>query len=64
LIITLQEPLSLTDKINDFWNKLGSPISFVYGVAAGISPWVFNKIKIKLNKDKNRKNNNETGNNR
>jgi hypothetical protein len=64
LIITVQEPLSLTNQINDFWNKLGSPISFVYGVVAGISPWVFNKIKIKLNKDRNRKNNNETGNNR
>jgi hypothetical protein len=64
LIITLQEPLSLTNQINDFWNKLGSPITFVYGVAAGISPWIFNKVKRKLNKDKNIKNNNETRNNR
>jgi hypothetical protein len=45
LLVTLQEPFTLIDHISDFWNKLGAPISFIYGIAAGISPWLFTKIR-------------------
>ena len=46
--ITVGEPLTFVDKISDFWNKLGNPIVFSYGVLAGISPWIFSKLKGKL----------------
>ena len=52
LYVVLNEPLSVADGIADFWNKLGSPISFMYGVLAGLSPWIFKKIKEKVKKDK------------
>jgi hypothetical protein len=53
LYAVLQEPLSVTDEIADFWNKLGSPISFMYGILAGLSPLLYKKIKEKVKKDKN-----------
>jgi hypothetical protein len=52
MVITVQEPLTEIDKISEFWNKLGSPITFIYGILAGISPWVFIKVKERLKKDK------------
>jgi hypothetical protein len=54
LLATLQEPLTAIDNISDFWNKLGAPISFIYGILAGISPWIFTKVK---ERSKNKKNN-------
>lgn len=45
LLLTLQEPLTIIDEISDFWNKVGSPISFMYGILAGLMPWVFTKIR-------------------
>jgi hypothetical protein len=48
MVITVQEPLTEIDKISEFWNKLGSPITFIYGILAGISPWVFTKVKERL----------------
>lgn len=52
MMITIQEPLTDIDKISEFWNKLGSPITFIYGILAGISPWVFTMVKNRLKKDK------------
>lgn len=48
LVVTIHDALSDIDRISDFWNKLGSPISFVYGIAAGLSPWIFSIVKKKL----------------
>jgi hypothetical protein len=48
LVVTIQDALSNIDRISDFWNKLGSPISFVYGIAAGLSPSIFSIVKRKL----------------
>ena len=45
LLLTLKEALTLEDQISNFWNKLGAPISFVYGILAGISPLIYTKIK-------------------
>ena len=50
LLIDVKEPLSLTDKLSEFWNKLGEPLSFLYGVVAGLSPMIFKIIKKKLSK--------------
>jgi hypothetical protein len=45
LLIDVKEPLSLTDKISEFWNKLGELLLFLYGVVAGLSPMIFNAIR-------------------
>jgi hypothetical protein len=45
VLLTVQEPLTIVDNISDFWNKIGSPISFVYGVLAGLIPWVYSKVR-------------------
>ena len=55
LLLTLQEPLTLIDNINDIWNKVGAPISFIYGILAGISPWIFTKVKERLKTHKRTK---------
>ena len=50
LLIDVKEPLSLTDKLSEFWNKLGELLLFLYGVVAGLSPMIFKIIKKKLSK--------------
>ena len=50
LLIDVKEPLSLTDKVSEFWNKLGEFALFLYGVVAGLSPMIFKIIKKKLSK--------------
>jgi hypothetical protein len=51
LLITLQEPITLPDQIKEFWSKVGDPLSFFYGILAGISPWIFTKIKERIKKE-------------
>jgi len=48
ILIDVKEPLPLTDKVGQFWSKLGEPITFLYGTLAGISPIIFRIIKKKL----------------
>jgi hypothetical protein len=48
--VTVEEPLTYVDKISDVWNKLGNPIIFSYGILAGLSPWIFGKLKERLKK--------------
>jgi hypothetical protein len=52
LLLTLHEPLTIIDEISAFWSKVGSPISFMYGVIAGLVPLIFTKIRHRY---KNRK---------
>jgi hypothetical protein len=60
LAANLLQPLTGIDQISIFWDKLGAPISFIYGILAGISPWIYTKIKerMKSNKDKLQSKNN------
>ena len=54
--LTIQEPLTWVDKISDFWTKVGSPISFIYGILAGISPWFYGRMRARVkNNDKKKK---------
>ncbi len=48
VLLTVKEALTLEEQISNFWNKLGAPVSFVYGILAGISPWIYTKIKNRL----------------
>jgi hypothetical protein len=50
LLIEIEQPLSLIDQISEFWNKLGQPLSFLYGFLAGSSPVLYRVIKKKLTK--------------
>jgi hypothetical protein len=51
LVVTIQDAVSDIDRISDFWHKLGSPISFAYGIAAaGLSPLFYSRIKKRIKK--------------
>jgi hypothetical protein len=57
VLVTIQEPLGWVDEVSNFWNKVGNPISFIYGILAGISPWIYTRLRkqIRNNKQKNEK---------
>ena len=50
LVVTIQDAVSNINRISDFWHKLGSPISFVYGIVAGLSPLFYSKVKKRIKK--------------
>ena len=50
LLINVEQAPSVLDQVGDFWNKLGGPISFIYGIAAGLSPWLFTTVRNRLTK--------------
>ena len=52
MLVTVLDPLTLPDKISEFWSKVGNPLQFFYGVLAGLSPWVYKELKNKIKKDK------------
>jgi hypothetical protein len=51
LLVTIQEQLTLPDRIKEFWSKVGDPLTFFYGILAGISPWIYTKIKERNKKE-------------
>jgi hypothetical protein len=51
LLVTIQEQLTLPDQIKEFWSKVGDPLTFFYGILAGISPWIYTKIKERNKKE-------------
>jgi hypothetical protein len=48
--IDVLPPLTIEENISNFWNVYGSPLSFVYGISAGLAPWIFTVVKGKLHK--------------
>jgi hypothetical protein len=50
LAIDVLPPLTLEESIGNFWNVYGSPLSFIYGISAGLAPWIFTVVKRKLHK--------------
>jgi hypothetical protein len=54
LTVIVNQPLRWDEQIKDFWDKLGSPITFIYGIIAVAVPWILNDIRKKLKK-RNRK---------
>jgi hypothetical protein len=55
MVLTINEPPSLMDQIGSSWQKLGGPVSFFYGAIAGISPWIYYKIRKSIKTKKNSK---------
>jgi hypothetical protein len=39
------------------WDKIGSPITFVYGIIAATVPWIIKEIRRKFIKNKNKNKN-------
>jgi hypothetical protein len=52
VLVTIQEPLAWVDEVSNFWNKVGNPISFIYGILAGISPWIYTRLRSRIKNDK------------
>ena len=48
--IDVLTPLTMEERISNFWNVYGNPLLFVYGIAAGLAPWIFTTAKRKLQK--------------
>lgn len=44
-LVTVEEKLSLVEKTSLFWDQLGDPIVFFYGILVGISPFLFKKLR-------------------
>jgi hypothetical protein len=45
ILVTILEPSTWDEDINDLWNNIGGATSFFYGILAGLIPWVYNVIK-------------------
>lgn len=52
ILVTVLPALTWPEIISDFWTKLGNPISFIYGILAGISPWIYDRLKNRARKSK------------
>ena len=48
LAIDVLPPLTIEEQISEFWNVYGDPMNFVYGIIAGLVPWLFTIIRNKL----------------
>jgi hypothetical protein len=46
--MTVNNPLTWDEQIKNFWDKLGSPITFIYGIIVVAVPWGLNEIRKKL----------------
>jgi hypothetical protein len=45
MLVTVKDPPDFLESISIGWDKLGGPIGFVYGIIAGISPWLYLRFK-------------------
>jgi hypothetical protein len=45
VLVTILEPSTWDEDIGNFWNNIGGPASFFYGILAGLVPWIYNSIK-------------------
>jgi hypothetical protein len=50
ILVTILEPPTWDENIKNFWNNIGGPTSFLYGIIAGLVPWIYNSIKNKKKK--------------
>jgi hypothetical protein len=51
ILVTVLEPPAWDESVKNFWDNIGGPTSFFYGIIAGLVPWIYNSIKHKKNKD-------------
>lgn len=48
ILIEVEPSATVPDQISEIWNKLGGPLTFLYGVIAGLSPIIFRTIRKKM----------------
>jgi hypothetical protein len=51
LIVNIEKSISLPERIGKFWEHIGGPFTFFYGIIAGLSPWIIKEIKRRINKN-------------
>jgi hypothetical protein len=51
ILVTILEPPAWDENVKNYWDNIGGPTSFFYGIIAGLLPWIYNSIKNKKNKD-------------
>jgi hypothetical protein len=52
LALKVEKPTTAIDQVSDFWEKLGSPINFIYVVAAALAPFVYALVRKRINRNK------------
>jgi len=52
IIVTILDPPTWDENLKHFWDNIGGPTSFLYGILAGLTPWIYNSIKNKRKKEK------------
>jgi len=52
IIVTIVDPPTWDENLKHFWDNIGGPTSFLYGILAGLTPWIYNSIKNKRKKEK------------
>lgn len=55
VLVTILEPLTWIDQVDELWDKLGSPLTFFYGILAGLSPWIYTRLRKQINKGRRQK---------
>ena len=52
IIVTILDPPTWDENLKNFWDNIGGLTSFLYGILAGLIPWIYNSIKNKRRKEK------------
>jgi hypothetical protein len=52
IIVTILDPPTWDENLKHFWDNIGGLTSFLYGILAGLTPWIYNSIKNKRKKEK------------
>jgi len=52
IIVTIVDPPTWDENLKHFWDNIGGLSSFLYGILAGLTPWIYNSIKNKRKKEK------------
>lgn len=45
ILVTILKPPTWDEDIKKFWDNIGGPTSFFYGILAGLIPWIYSSIK-------------------
>ena len=56
VLLTINKSPDLLDQISNSWGKVGDFSQFLYGIIAGLSPWIYEKIKDRRHKNSKEQN--------
>jgi hypothetical protein len=52
LVVDIKDKLTYPQKFMELWNTYSSPMTFIYGILAGIAPFIYDTIRKRLKKAK------------